>query len=42
MNETRYRMLAQSDAKMSEELLAEADVNIQAKWKELLCQAAEA
>lgn len=42
MNETRYRMLAQSDPKSAEMLMAEADVEIQAKWKELLYQAAEA
>jgi pyruvate-ferredoxin/flavodoxin oxidoreductase len=41
MNETRYRMLAQSDPKTADMLMAEADVAIQAKWKELLYQAAE-
>jgi pyruvate-ferredoxin/flavodoxin oxidoreductase len=42
LNETRYRMLAQSDPAVSEMLLAEADVAIQAKWKDLLYLAAEA
>ena len=42
MNETRYRMLAQSDPKTAEMLMTQADVDIQAKWKELLYQAAEA
>jgi hypothetical protein len=35
-------MLAQSDPQTADMLMAEADVAIQAKWKELLYQAAEA
>ena len=41
MNETRYRMLAQSDEELSERLMHEAQDWINAKWKELEYLAAE-
>jgi len=42
MNETRYRMLAQSDEQVSEMLINEAQEWIKAKWKDLEYMAAEA
>ncbi|MFO7632870.1 MAG: pyruvate:ferredoxin (flavodoxin) oxidoreductase [Caldilinea sp.] len=41
MNETRYRMLMQSDPEISESLMVEADVQIARRWKELEYLAAE-
>ncbi len=41
MNETRYRMLAQSDPAISEALMVEAQQWIEAKWKDLEYLAAE-
>ncbi len=41
MRETRYRMLAQSDPRMSELLLEESQAGINARWKDLEYLAAE-
>jgi pyruvate-ferredoxin/flavodoxin oxidoreductase len=41
LNETRYRMLMQSDPQTSEALLTEAEVLIARRWKELEYLAAE-
>ncbi|MBW7884944.1 MAG: 4Fe-4S binding protein, partial [Caldilineaceae bacterium] len=41
LNETRYRMLAQTDPESSEALIAEAQEAINARWKELEYLAAE-
>jgi pyruvate-ferredoxin/flavodoxin oxidoreductase len=41
MNETRYRMLMQSDPAVAEELMAEAEQGIARRWKDLEYLAAE-